>query len=71
MSSDDPLGPLRQRLAAVQLELRQAIGDVDDPQGKALLEVAAEVVGGLRKAFVHYKDKSEPAWQQMAKRIFP
>ena len=71
MKAGDPIRHLRRRLEDIQSELRQAIGDVDDPQGKALLEVAAEVVSGLSKAFAHYQKKSEPAWLEVAKRIFP
>lgn len=71
MTFDDPIRHLRHRLDEVQRDLRQAIGQLDDPQGKALLEVSAEVVGGLSKAFADYQEKSEPAWLQVAKRIFP
>lgn len=71
MTSDDTIRRLRNRLDAIQRDLRQAIDALDDPQGKALLEVSAEVVGGLSKAFADYHARSEPAWLQVAKRLFP
>ena len=43
--------------------LREDIDKVDDPQAKALFEVSAEVLGGLRKAFEHYENQSEKAWR--------
>ena len=33
------------------------------PQLKAMFETAAEVLGGLRKAFSDYEQKNEPAWR--------
>jgi len=44
--------------------VRAAIGRVDDPQLKAVLETGAEVLGGLRQAFVDYGKGSEEAWQR-------
>jgi hypothetical protein len=43
--------------------LKKDIGRVNEPQFRALAETAAEVLGGLRKAFEHYAAHSEPAWQ--------
>jgi hypothetical protein len=43
--------------------LRRDVERVNEPQFKALCETAAEVLGGLRKAFEHYGKKSEPAWR--------
>lgn len=67
----DPIDQLRGRMDRLRLDLRRAVDEPDDPQAKALLEVSAEVVGGLIKAFDDYREKSEPAWRQLAKRIFP
>lgn len=50
------------KLAGLRDEMRTAIGHVDDPQAKALLETGAEVLGGLRHAFVDYATGTEPAW---------
>lgn len=71
MIADDPIRALRLRLEDVQRDLRQTLGELDNPQGKALLETSAEVVGGLIKAFEHYAAKSEPAWLRISRRLFP
>lgn len=70
-SPEPPVHELRRRMNELRDDLRRAIGELDDPQGKALVEVSAEVVGGLIKAFDDYDEKAEPAWRQLAKRIFP
>ncbi len=51
-------------LAGVRDDLRASIGQVDDAQLKATLETGAEVIGGLRQAFVDYGEGSEEAWQR-------
>lgn len=56
--------PLAEKLAALREELRATIGQVDDVQAKAMLETGAEVLGGLRHAFVDYAAGSEAAWQR-------
>jgi hypothetical protein len=43
--------------------LRQDITKVDEPQLKAMFETAAEVLGGLKKAFSDYEQKNDPAWR--------
>jgi hypothetical protein len=43
--------------------LRRDIDQVDEPQFKAMLETAAEVLGGLVTAFRHYEQKGEHAWK--------
>lgn len=52
------------KLAALRDDVRAAIGRIDDPQLKAVLETGAEVLGGLRQAFVDYGQGSEEAWQR-------
>lgn len=49
-------------LAGLRDELRRTIDDVPDVQAKAILETGAEVLGGLRQAFVDYAEGSETAW---------
>lgn len=71
MTSDDPILHLHQRLEDMQRALRQTLGELDDPQSKALLETSAEVIGRLIKAFEHYAAKSEPAWLRVSRRLFP
>jgi hypothetical protein len=44
--------------------LRSDIEKINDPQGKALFEVTAEVLIGLEKAFTDYEEKKEPAWKK-------
>ncbi|HRN46954.1 MAG TPA: hypothetical protein PLS00_14040 [Niabella sp.] len=43
--------------------LRRDVEKMDDPSGKALFEVCAEVITGLKKAFTDYEQKNEPAWK--------
>lgn len=43
-------------------ELRSDIRGMHDPRAKALFETAAEVLGGLERAFHDYDKKSELAW---------
>jgi hypothetical protein len=43
--------------------MRSDIGKVDEPQFKAMFETAAEVLGGLVKAFDDYERKNEGAWR--------
>jgi len=52
------------RLVGVRDDLRAAVSQVDDIQLKAVLETGAEVVGGLRQAFVDYGEGDEEAWQR-------
>jgi hypothetical protein len=42
---------------------REDVGKVDDPRFKALFETTAEVLSGLRTAYDHAEQKSEPAWK--------
>ena len=55
---------MEQRLQEIQNHLREDILKVDDPQFKAMFETAAEVLGGLTKAFRDYQQRSEKAWQR-------
>jgi hypothetical protein len=43
--------------------MQQDIAEVDEPQMKAMFETAAEVLGGLKKAFSDYERKNEDAWR--------
>jgi hypothetical protein len=40
------------------------IQKVDEPQLRAMFETAAEVLGGLKKAFSDYEQKNEAAWRR-------
>ena len=52
------------KLAGLRDELRTTIDRVSDPQAKAMLETGAEVLGGLRQAFVDYAEGTEEAWRR-------
>jgi len=54
---------MQQRLQEVMDHLREDVTKVDEPQLKAMFETAAEVLGGLKKAFHDYEQKNEPAWK--------
>ena len=55
---------MQKRLKEIQEHLREDIDKVDEPQLKAMFETAAEVLGGLVKAFRDYEQKNESAWRQ-------
>jgi len=57
---------IRERLQDLIDHLREDIGKVDEPQALALFETSAEVLGGLQRAFEHYEEKNEAAWQSSA-----
>ncbi|MAU00214.1 MAG: hypothetical protein CL608_23995 [Anaerolineaceae bacterium] len=43
--------------------MRQDIEKVDDPKAQALFETSAEVLTGLKTAYIHYEQKAEEAWR--------
>jgi hypothetical protein len=49
---------VRQKIGA----LRDDIKVISDPRARALFETAAEVIGGLEKAFHDYDKRDELAW---------
>lgn len=55
---------MKQRLTETIDHLRSDVAKVDEPQFKAMAETAAEVLGGLVKAFDDYDRKNEAAWRQ-------
>jgi hypothetical protein len=55
---------MRRRLDETIEHLRADIDKVDEPQFKAMFETAAEVLGGLAKAFRDYEQKNESAWKR-------
>jgi hypothetical protein len=54
---------MKQRLQEDIDHLRQDIDKVEEPQLRAMFETAAEVLGGLKKAFSDYEQKNEKAWR--------
>jgi uncharacterized membrane-anchored protein YhcB (DUF1043 family) len=66
-SDRDPLHhtqKMQKALQEVKDHLREDIEKVDEPQLKAMFETAAEVLGGLIKAFHDYQQKNEKAWRK-------
>jgi hypothetical protein len=57
---------MQKALHEIQAHLREDIQKVDEPQLKAMFETAAEVLGGLMKAFRDYEQKNEAAWRKSA-----
>jgi hypothetical protein len=55
---------MQKSLQGLKEHLRQDIQKVDEPQLKAMFETAAEVLGGLEKAFKDYEQKNEAAWRR-------
>jgi len=69
-SSSDPAvhsAHLQQEVSALIDHMHKDIERVVEPQFQALLETSAEVLGGLRKAFLDYGKHSEPAWRNSAR----
>jgi hypothetical protein len=54
---------IAETIARLRDELRATIGTVSDLQARAMLETGAEVLGGLRQAFVDYAEGTEHAWR--------
>jgi hypothetical protein len=54
---------MQKALQGIKDHLREDIEKVDEPQLKAMFETAAEVLGGLQKAFHDYERKNETAWR--------
>jgi hypothetical protein len=68
MAELDPSDPraqtalMEQRFKETIRELRSEIRTLQDSRAKALFETAAEVIGGLEKAFHDYDKRDELAW---------
>ena len=55
---------LQQQLGELIEHLKQDVERVAEPRFQALAETSAEVLNGLRTAFVHYEEGSEKAWRR-------
>ena len=68
MAELDPSDPrehtrvMEKRFKETVNDLRSDIRTLSDPRAKALFETAAEVIGGLEKAFHDYDKRDELAW---------
>ncbi len=54
---------MRERMDELAAHLRSDVEKVDEPKFRAMFETAAEVMGGLAKAFDDYARKNEAAWR--------
>lgn len=54
---------LKQMLDDTARHAREDVGKVQDPKAQALFETTAEVLGGLKKAYDDFEQKSEGAWR--------
>jgi len=54
---------MKARLEEIIVHLREDISKADEPKFQAMFETAAEVLGGLNKAFDDYEQKIEKAWR--------
>lgn len=55
---------MQQRFDELITHLREDVDKVDEPHLNPKFETAAEVLGGLKKAFSDYEQKIEKAWQR-------
>lgn len=53
---------LQDQLTELIDHLRADVNRVSEPRFQALLETGAEVLSGLRLAFIHYDQNAERAW---------
>jgi len=60
---------MQQALQDLKDHLREDIEKVDEPQLKAMFETAAEVLGGLIKAFHDYEQKNGRMKEPGARRL--
>lgn len=61
--SETPSGQIRQILYDLQLQCRDAVLVTDEPQGQALFQTTAEVLGRLVRTYDDYARADDPAWK--------
>jgi hypothetical protein len=54
---------IKRMLDDVSQHARDDVKKVQDARAKALFETTAEVLTGLRSAYDHYEQGTEPAWR--------
>ena len=54
---------LKEMLQQAARHAREDVQKIEDPKGRALFEVTAEVLDGLTKAFRDFENKTETAWR--------
>jgi len=55
---------IKEEITGLITHLRKDISRVEDARAKALFEVSAEVLTGLKKAFTDFEEKKEEAWSK-------
>ncbi|HTB63210.1 MAG TPA: hypothetical protein VK737_06440 [Opitutales bacterium] len=55
---------IQDRLTGLMDHLRADVHQVSEPRFQALLETSAEVLSGLRTAYIHYDQQTEKAWRR-------
>ncbi|MGN6541490.1 MAG: hypothetical protein ACTHK8_01585 [Ginsengibacter sp.] len=60
----DHTSNLKKEMSALIEHLRSDVSKVDDASAKALFEVSAEVLSGLKKSFEDFEQKNEGAWKK-------
>jgi hypothetical protein len=55
---------VKEKLGELIDHLREDVTKIENPQAKALFEVSAEVIEGLKKAFTDFEEKKESAWKE-------
>ena len=63
-SPDEHARTCEGRIEELRAHLRTDIANVDEPRMQAMFETAAEVLGGLAKAFRDYREGQERAFQK-------
>jgi hypothetical protein len=72
MAQDHPLPYIqqyRQQLSELRHQMRQDIQQIQEPQARAMMTTAAEVLKGLSQAFDDYQRQEEPAGKPGAPQI--
>ena len=55
---------IREMLTGAIDHVRSDVGKVSDPKAQALFKTTAEVLTGLRKAYLDFEERSETAWKK-------
>ena len=63
-SPDDHVHARERGLEELRAHLRDDIAKVEEPRMQAMFETAAEVLGGLAKAFRDYREQQERAFKR-------
>jgi hypothetical protein len=61
--TDETIADIARKIDGLVQEVRNDIGQMQEPKAQALLETTAEVLLGLKKAYQDYREGSEKAWQ--------